>query len=520
MATPTSTDTDELAKFGYKQELDRSLGLFSSFAAGFSYISIMTGVFELFFFGFLSGGPAFIWTWPAVFVGQFLVALCFAELAGQYPLAGSVYQWSKQIAKPFTSFFGGWILTVGSIVTLAAVAVAYQVVAPQISSAFEIIGGKADIGLTTTPDGAKNALLLAAGLVVFTTVINMVGVKVMARINNFGVAAELVGVTLLIILLAAHIRRGPGVIFDTFGLGRGYPWGYFGAFLVAGLMSAYVMYGFDTAGSLAEETLDPRKNAPPAILRALAAAGLAGFLVILFGEMSVPNIHASQLGTSGLPYLVKATLGGTIGNVFLIDSLIAITVCSLAVHAGGIRMIFTMGRDNRLPYASAIAKVHGKSKTPLVPSIVIGVITILLLVLNVGNQRAFFVLISDAIIMFYLAYMCVTGPLLIARLRGKWPTPEHGPYFKLGRWGLPVNLLAVIFQIGVMVNLAWPRPAVYGADHWYYQWGAFTFTGVLGGVGVVYYLVKLRGSQATVLAEHRAGPVAAVVGVGDEPAGA
>jgi len=133
MAMPSS-DTDELAKFGYKQELDRSLGLFSSFAAGFSYISIMTGVFELFFFGFGTGGPAFIWTWPAVFAGQFLVALCFAELAGQYPLAGSVYQWAKQIARPFTAFFGGWILSVGAIVTLAAVAVAYQVVAPQISA--------------------------------------------------------------------------------------------------------------------------------------------------------------------------------------------------------------------------------------------------------------------------------------------------------------------------------------------------------------------------------------------------
>jgi urea carboxylase system permease len=513
MAMP-STDTDELAKFGYKQELDRSLGLFSSFAAGFSYISIMTGVFELFFFGFVSGGPAMIWTWPAVFAGQFLVALCFAELAGQFPLAGSVYQWSKQIAKPFTSFFGGWILTVGSVVTLAAVAVAYQVVAPQIWSGFQIIGGAADIGLTTTPDGAKNALLLAGGLVVFTTVINMVGVKTMARINNFGVFAELVGVTLLIILLAVHIRRSPAVAFETFGTGAGHTWGYFGAFLVAGLMSAYVMYGFDTAGSLAEETLDPRKNAPPAILRALAAAGLAGFLVILFGLMSVPDIHAKELGTSGLPFLVKTTLGTTIGDLFLIISLIAITVCSLAVHAGGIRMIFTMGRDNRLPYASAIARVHGKSKTPLVPSIVIGVITLLLLVLNVGNQRAFFVLVSVAIIMFYIAYLCVTGPLLIARLRGQWPTPEHGPYFNLGRWGLVVNVLAVVFQIVVMINLAWPRPAVYGADHWYFQWGAFTFTGVLSLVGIVYYLVKLRGSRAEVLAEHRA---EAVLGAG-EPA--
>src|ERR1700730_11729863 len=510
MAMPSS-DVDELAKFGYKQELDRSLGLFSSFAAGLSYISIMTGVFELFFFGFGSGGPAFIWTWPAVFVGQFLVALCFAELAGQYPLAGSVYQWAKQIARPFTAFFGGWILSVGAIVTLAAVAVAYQVVAPQIWSGFQIIGGQSDIGLVSTPGGAKNALLLAAGLVVFTTVINMIGVKTMARINNFGVATELVGVSLLIIFLAVHITRGPGIVFRTFGTGAGHPFGYFGAFLVAGLMSAYVMYGFDTAGSLAEETHAPRRHAPPAIIRALTAAGIAGLLVILFALMSAPNIHAPQIGTSGLPYLVKATLGGTTGDIFLIDSVIAITVCSLAVHTGGIRMIFTMGRDGRLPFAGAVARVHGRSKTPLVPSIGIGVAHIGGSVLGVGNQRAFFVLTSVAIIMFYIAYLCVTGPLLVARVRGTWPSPDHGPYFSLGRWGLPLNLLAVVFQIVVLVNLAWPRPAVYGADKWYFQWGAFTFTGVLGGVGVIYYLIKHHGRPATVLDEHRAPDVVTVV---------
>src|SRR6202047_3170172 len=104
MSMPTA-DTDELARFGYKQELDRSLGSFSSFAAGFSYISILTGVFQLFFFGFASGGPAFWWTWPIVFTGQLLVALCFAEMAARFPIAGSVYQWSKQIASPLISWF-------------------------------------------------------------------------------------------------------------------------------------------------------------------------------------------------------------------------------------------------------------------------------------------------------------------------------------------------------------------------------------------------------------------------------
>ena len=245
---------------------------------------------------------------------------------------------------------------------------------------------------------------------------------------------------------------------------------------------------------------------------------MAGFLVIVLAEMAVPNIHAPQIGTSGLPYIVKATFGGTIGNVFLIDWVIAITVCSLAVHAGGIRMIFTMGRDNRLPAASAIARVHGRSKTPLVPSLVIGVLTIGLLVLNVGNQRAFFVLTSVAIIMFYIAYLCVTGPLLIARVRGKWPTAEHGPYFSLGRWGLLVNVLAVAFQVFILINLFWPRAQVYGGDHWYYQWGAFVFVGLLGGVGALYYLFALRGRSATVLAEHRAGPAPSAVGTAGEPA--
>src|ERR1700704_4539260 len=110
MATATqepATDTQELAGFGYKQELDRSLGSFSSFAAGFSYISILTGGFELFGFGFVNRGPAGWWSWLVVLAGQMAVALCFAELAGQFPLAGSVYQWSKRIGTDFLSWMTG-----------------------------------------------------------------------------------------------------------------------------------------------------------------------------------------------------------------------------------------------------------------------------------------------------------------------------------------------------------------------------------------------------------------------------
>jgi urea carboxylase system permease len=497
-------DSLELAQLGYKQELERSLGSFSSFAAGFSYISILTGVFQLFFFGFASGGPAFFWTWPMVFLGQLLVAFCFAELAARFPLAGSVYQWSKQIASPLVSWLAGWTMIIGAIVTVAAVAVAYQIILPQVSPRFEIIGGRADIGLVTTPNGAKNAVVLALGLVILTTVVNCIGVRLMAIINNIGVAAELTGGSLLVLLLAIHIRRGPQVVFDTNGTAAGHQWGYLGAFLVAALMSAYVFYGVDTAGSLAEETNEPRRHAPPAIVRALAAAALLGGLLMLVGMMAVPNIHAPQLSSSGLPYLVKSTLGNTLGNVFLIDSAVAITVCCLAVHTAAIRLMFSMARDNRLPFGSAIARVSGRSKTPIVPAVVIGGATLGLLLINVGNQRVFFLLTSVAIVLFYLSYLMVTVPLLRQRLRGAWPRADHGPYFSLGRWGIPVNVLAVAYGIAMTINIAWPRAAVYGNDLWYFQYGAFVICGLVGLIGGLYYLTVQRRKPVGVIAEHRA----------------
>jgi amino acid transporter len=132
--------SDDLAEFGYKQELDRSIGRFASFAAGVSYISILTGTFQLFYFGFAFGGPAYWWTWPMVFAGQVMVALCFAELAANFPVAGSIYNWGKRMGSATVAWLGGWMMLTASIVTIAAVAVALQITLPQIWSEFQIYG--------------------------------------------------------------------------------------------------------------------------------------------------------------------------------------------------------------------------------------------------------------------------------------------------------------------------------------------------------------------------------------------
>jgi amino acid transporter len=261
-----------------------------------------------------------------------------------------------------------------------------------------------------------------------------------------------------------------------------------------------VFYGFDTAGSLAEETHEPRKHAPRAIIRAITAAFVAGGLLMLVGMMAVGNIHASELSTSGMPYLVKSTLGTKLGDVFLICSAIAITVCCLAVQTAAIRLMFSMARDGRMPFRHAIAKVSPRSKTPVLAALITGVLTVVLLLLNLGNQRAFFILTSTAIILFYIPYLMVTGPMLVRRLRGQWPTPDHGIFFRMGRWATVINAFAVLYGVAMTVNLLWPRAAVYGNDHWYYQWGALLSTVVVVAIGAALIWarrVRLTDSHAT-----------------------
>ena len=100
---PEVADDSDLESFGYRPQLHRSIGSYGSFAAGFSFVSIPTTVFQLFSFGFGFGGPSFFWTWPIVFGGQMLVALCFAELASRYPISGCIYQWSRRLSNSASS---------------------------------------------------------------------------------------------------------------------------------------------------------------------------------------------------------------------------------------------------------------------------------------------------------------------------------------------------------------------------------------------------------------------------------
>jgi urea carboxylase system permease len=492
-AAATTQDAQDLASFGYAQQLRRRLGSYHSFAAGFSFISILTTVFQLFFIGFGFGGAAFFWTWPLVFFGQLMVALCFAELAARYPISGCIYQWARRLTNATYGWFAGWVMLVAQIVTVSAAAIALQVVLPTLWSGFQIVGNDPSL---TSSDGATNAVLLGTILIAATTAVNALGVRVVARINSAGVTLELIGIVTLVILLFTHAKRGPGAVLHQTGAAPG---SYLGAFVVSALMAAYVMVGFDSAAELSEETHNPRATASRSIIKALSVAGVGGALLLLAGIMAAPSLTDGKLAAGGLPYVLTSRLDNTVAKVLLADVSIAICVCTLAIQTASTRMMFSMSRDGALPLSTRLARVSKRTGAPVLPAIVVGVLCVALLAVDIGDASVFTALTSVCIVMLYAAYLMVTAPLLVRRLRG-WPGPSEEGHFSLGRFGLPVNLLAVLYGAAMMINIGWPRSSVYDLEggHWYLKWFAALFFAATLIAGAIAFMAKRRGEMAPV----------------------
>jgi amino acid transporter len=319
------------------------------------------------------------------------------------------------------------------------------------------------------------------------------------------VICELIGASLLIVLFLFHTNRSPTDVLTTTANTESTHGGhYFWAWIVGAIMPLYVMYGFDTAGSLAEETDDPRRRAPRAVLQALATAGTMGFLLIVFGTMAVSD-GLFKNGTSlSLTSITLDVFGSTVGKIFLLDAAVAIFVCCLAIHAMSVRILFAMGRDNNLPFGAKLASVSGSRRVPVVPAVLVGVFSLLVLAFNIYNRYAVEIIISLGIIFMYLAYLGVNVRLLQKRLAG-WPgnSPTNAPgLFRLGKWGVVTNCIAIVYGASMVVNLAWPRDYFYGTL-WYQKNGPILGVALVVLSGLALYFGYQR-HHSGVLDEHRA----------------
>jgi amino acid transporter len=438
-------DAADLARYGYKQELKRSLNIFSSFAVAFSYISPATGIFTLFILGMGTLGGAFFWTWPVVWLGQFIVALVFAEVSTHFPLAGSVFQWTKYLTNNKTyAWYAGWIYLWAGALTVAAVVATLPLALIPMLDNLGIDAIKMD------PANLTNQKWIAVITLIVITLLNIFGVRLVALINNTGVLFEILGLFVFAIILALfNDHQGVGVVFHTGG-----PTFNASNFLIAMFMGLFVIYGFDTASTLAEESHEPRKKAPQAVLASIAAAGVIGGVFIWAMLMATPGSLSKVVANGGLgpADIIDANLSNALSVAYLLVVSVAIFVCCLSIQASTIRLAFGMSRDRQLPGSRLLSKVNHETGTPIGACILVAAMAGIFFLKYAGV--AYIAIAATG--MIYLSYLFATMAIMRQRMRG-WP---HQPgQFSLGRWGKLVNALAILWGLGMLVNFAWHRPA-------------------------------------------------------------
>src|SRR2546425_972841 len=431
-----SRDAEDLAQFGYKEELRRSLGGFSSFAVAFSYISPSTGIFALFALGLTTIGGVFIWSWPIVALGQFIIALGWAELSSHYPVAGSVFQWTKYLSGKTYSWFTGWIYLFAGILTVTSVCVTLPLA---LIPAFDDMGWN-------LANNHSNQRIIAVVTLAAITVLNIFGVRLVAIINNTGVLFEILGMVVFAFVLALfHHHQSAAVVFHTGGTSL-----TTGTFLVAMFLSLYVIYGFDTASTLAEEARSTRTEAPKAVLGSVVGAFVIGAVFLFACLLAIPNLPGAIKGGFGPSAIIDANFSNAFSTVFLLVVSAAIFVCCLSIQTSTIRLCFGMSRDDRLPISRLLSKVNPRLHTPIGSCLAIGILAFIPMLQFAGAG----IVAIAATGMIYLSYLIGNFALLRARLRG-WPKTKAP--FSLGRWGLPLTVLGIAWGGGMLINFAWPR---------------------------------------------------------------
>jgi amino acid transporter len=435
-------DTRELNALGYAQELFRTIGGFSNFAISFSIISILTGAVTLYSHGLVMGGPAeMAFGWPLVSAFTLTVALSMAELASSMPTSGAMYHWACRLGGKGWGWFTAWFNIIGQLATLAGIDYGCALFMTPL------------IGVPTTP---ANVLIVYAVVLGSHAVINHVGIRLVARLNDLSVTVHVVGVVTIVGALFLFAPKQPIGFFFARITSNSNGWPYWWAFVVGLLQAQWTFTGYDASASVSEETVDPRRRVPWGIVMAVAVSSVVGYLLLIALTLAIRDIpgvlNARDAGGQPIPAVIAiltTALGTRAGGLVTALAAMAMWFCGLSAVTWTSRVIYAFARDGGMPMSGVWRRVSPKHLTPA-PAIWCSVSIAFLATLSSGTYA---VVTSLSVIGLYVSYIV---PVWLAwRARGTAAAVAGGPWH-LGRFGSAINVVAMIWVAFITVILAIP----------------------------------------------------------------
>jgi len=467
-AMQEDADTAQLRALGYTAKFDRSMSVWENFALGFTYLSPVVGVYSVFDVGIAAGGPPMLWSYFLAAIGQFIVCLTFCEVVSQFPISGGLYPWARRLVGKRWAWMAGWIYGWALFATIADVATG---AGPFLAT---LLGFDQTPWITTS---------IASALVLLSTLLNLAGTRLLARVALFGFICEIVGAIVVGSYLLLFARHQPvAVLFNSFGLGHG--GSYWPAFLAAAVTGLFTCYGFEACGDVAEETPNPGVSIPRA-MRGTIYVGMsaAAFvcLALILAQPDIGKIVSGQI-TDPVERLLLGTFGPLGAKLVVAVVMVSFISCILSLQAAASRLVFAYSRDGMMFASAYFAKISPATHVPVRALVLSGVVAGLIAGLGLFFADALTAIVTSAIVAIYAAFQMIVIGALTARLRGWRPSGA----FALGSWGVPVNIVGIVYGVCAIVDMLWPRTP---DAPWYVNYSLSVSVAAMVGAGALYMVL-------------------------------
>jgi amino acid transporter len=470
-----NADEVRLEAAGYTQDLRREFGFFHAYALSFADMSLIVAFYGTFALAFAVAGPTFLWGCIVVAIGAILISLVLGELASQWPLEGSIYQWTLRQVGATPAWFSSWAYWWTSVFAVAACA--YP------AASFILAGlGVTSPSRATTIGLSVLIVVLGVGLNIFTQ-------SILKWFFSIVFVVELGTTVVLAFVLIVFFRsQSLSVLMHSFNTAHnsGFNW------LLLGWMGAIAFMGwnflaFEAAGAIGEEVHDADWNVPWAIVGVcVTICGLVVFVTLAF-ILATPDIGAAMSGNLADPLInvIAYHLGVAWEKPILLLISLGFFGSMVANNTFGSRLLYAFARDRMVPGSDTLTKLTHGRRLPYNTILVTAGMAILVLLLNLGVEKVYATLLSVGVLAWYISYAFPIFSQLILHHKKRYRPGR----FNLGRASYIVTLLACLWIVIEVVNVSWPRDATLP---WYQNWGVIIVAVGLGVVGVGAYLVAPR----------------------------
>lgn len=375
--------------------LQRTLSLGAVVLFGIAY---MTPIIVLGTFGILAevtqgSVPA---AYVAASLAMLFTALSYAHMAKAFPVAGSAYTYVRKAISPNLGFLAGWAVLLDYLFLPMAI---WLIGAAYLSSAFPAVPQP----------------LWVLAFIGITSLINVVGLRLAKTVNGALMLVQFL-VLFAFIALCVHYVLGDASkplwsLEPFFGNGINLPLVMSGA-----AIACYSFLGFDAVSTLTEETRDPTRTIPRAILLITLIGGLIFIVTSYFVQLAHPSITFESADSAA--YEIARNIGGDVFvSIFLIGLIVGQFTSGLSAQASASRLLFAMGRDGVLP-RRFFGTLSARFGTPVGSILLCGVVALLALKLDVTTSTSFinfgaflaFTLVNLSVIFHYWLGASRRGP--------------------------------------------------------------------------------------------------------------